>query len=60
MMNIIHTFMEGFCCLIPCPLGLILLAIPPFVLTLRRRRAANAAKQSSQEVFANSAYEASR
>lgn len=57
-MNTIQTFLEGFCCVIPCPIGLILFAIPPFVLTLRRRKAANAAKQFSQEVFPNSVYEA--
>jgi hypothetical protein len=56
-MTIIHTFLEGFCCIIPCPIGLLLFAIPPFILTLRRRRAASVAKQFSQELFATSQQE---
>ena len=59
-MTLIHTFLEGFCCFIPCPLGLLLLAIPPFVLTLRRRKMANAAKHSSGELLATGAQEAGR
>ncbi len=47
MMTLLHTFIEGFCCLIPCPIGLMLLGIPPVVLTLRRR---NAARQCAQQV----------
>ncbi len=51
-MTIIHTFFEGFCCVIPCPLGLILLAIPPLMLTQRRRMAAKVAMHSSEMAFA--------
>lgn len=51
LMTIIHTFFEGFCCVIPCPLGLIILAIPPFILTVRRRKAAREAARSSEDAF---------
>lgn len=57
-MATINTFLEGFCCLIPCPLGLIILAIPPFVLTLRHRKAARAAAYSTENAFAEYALEA--
>lgn len=38
MMNMLHIFTEGFCCVLPCPIGLMLFAIPLFVLKFRRRK----------------------
>ena len=41
MINTLHIFTEGFCCFLPCPIGLMLFAIPLFVLKLRRRKLTN-------------------
>jgi hypothetical protein len=43
------TTFTQICCLIPCPIALIVFAIPPFVLVLRRRRANDVATQVAQE-----------
>ena len=58
MMNMLHVFTEGFCCIIPCPIGLMLFAIPLFVLKLRRRKVTDDASHAYQEIPANSNVEA--
>ena len=58
VMNMFPAFLQSFCCFIPCPIGLLLLAIPPVVLTLRRRKAVNTAKQTFDEMGTTSIQEA--
>jgi hypothetical protein len=40
--------LNQICCLIPCPIALIVFAIPPFALALRRRRVGLVAMQNTQ------------
>ncbi len=48
-MHIMTTFTQ-ICCLIPCPIALIVFAIPPMLVAMRRRRAAYDEKQVYQDM----------
>ena len=54
-MNIVSTLTQTFCCILPCPICLVVFAIPASILTLKRRSARRFdAEVVSQEVSVSS------